>query len=122
MTMSSRLRPGPSNAWAYYLLAMAALIGAYLFVPPPKGYSIVVNVVGVASLIGIAAGVFMNKSGARIAWGLILGGQLLYVVADFYTYTYPDLLGGTVGFPSPGDAIYLSVYPVRLRAGARTAS
>ncbi len=35
----------------------------------------------------------------------------MYVAGDFYTYTYPDLLGGTVGFPSPGDAIYLSVYP-----------
>src|SRR5262249_61564429 len=38
-------------------------------------------------------------------------GQTLYVFADFYPYTYPDLLGGPVGFPSAGDAIYLSVYP-----------
>ena len=46
-----------------------------------------------------------------LAWSLLLVGQALYVAGDFYTYTYPDLLGGTVGFPSAGDAIYLSVYP-----------
>jgi diguanylate cyclase (GGDEF)-like protein/PAS domain S-box-containing protein len=42
---------------------------------------------------------------------LLVIGQTLYVAGDFYTYTYPELLGGTVGFPSMGDAIYLSVYP-----------
>ena len=49
---------------------------------------------------------------ARLAWVLILVGQALYVAGDFYTYTYPDLLGGTVGFPSAGDAIYLQRLPV----------
>ena len=29
-------------------------------------------------------------------------GQLLYVVGDVYTYSYPALLGGAVGFPSAG--------------------
>ncbi len=112
MITGSRMRPGRSNAWAFYLAGMALLIGAYLFVPPFKGYAVVVNVVGVGSLVAIGAGVLMNGSRARLAWGLLLAGQLLYVAGDFYTYTYPDLLGGTVGFPSFGDAIYLSVYPL----------
>ena len=106
-----QLRPGRNSAWAYYLTAMAVLIGAYLFVPPFKGYAVIVNVIGVASLFAIAGGVWMHSARARLAWMLLLVGQALYVAGDFYTYTYPDLLGGVVGFPSAGDAIYLSVYP-----------
>ncbi len=87
------------------------LTAAYLFVPPFKGYAVVVNVIGVSSLVAIAAGIRAARPKARVAWGLILLGQTLYVAGDFYTYTYPDLLGGKVGFPSAGDAIYLSVYP-----------
>jgi diguanylate cyclase (GGDEF)-like protein/PAS domain S-box-containing protein len=111
MTLASRMRPGRSTAWAYYLACMAVLIGAYLFVPPFKGYALVVNAVGLASILAIGGGVIANRSRARLAWGLMLVGQLLYVAGDVYTYTYPDLLGGVVGFPSGGDAIYLSVYP-----------
>jgi diguanylate cyclase (GGDEF)-like protein/PAS domain S-box-containing protein len=94
-----------------YLGAMTLVIGAYLFVPPFKGYALVVNFVGLASLAAIGVGVTMHGARARLAWLLILVGQGLYVAGDVYTYTYPDLLGGTVGFPSAGDAIYLSVYP-----------
>jgi diguanylate cyclase (GGDEF)-like protein/PAS domain S-box-containing protein len=109
----SRLRQGVARyAWVAYLVVMAALIGAYLFVPPLKGYAIVVNVVGVGSVLAIGLGMLLNGSRARLAWGLMLAGQALFVAGDFYTYTYPDLLGGTVGFPSVGDAIYLSVYPL----------
>ena len=79
--------------------------------PPFKGYAVVINVIGISSPLAIAAGMRLHGAKARIAWTLLLVGQLLYVAGDFYTYTYPDLLGGTVGFPSAGDAIYLSVYP-----------
>ena len=99
------------RAWILYLTVQAAMLAAYLFIPPFKGYAVMVNAIGVASLVAIAAGVFLHGAQARVAWGLILLGQTLYVIGDFYTYTYPDLLGGTVGFPSGGDAIYLSVYP-----------
>jgi len=112
MMPASRLRLGQRNAWAFYLAGMAVVIGAYLFVPPFKGYAVMVNIVGVGSLGAIAGGVFAHRAQARLAWLLLLAGQLLYVAGDFYTYTYPDLLGGVVGFPSAGDAIYLSVYPL----------
>jgi diguanylate cyclase (GGDEF)-like protein/PAS domain S-box-containing protein len=99
------------TAWAWYLAAMAALVAAYLFVPPLKGYAVVVNVIGLASPLAIWAGMRLHGAEAKLAWRLLLVGQLLYFAGDFYTYTYPDLLGGKVGFPSVGDAIYLSVYP-----------
>jgi diguanylate cyclase (GGDEF)-like protein/PAS domain S-box-containing protein len=107
----THLRPGARTAWAYYLAAMALLIGAYLFVEPFKGYAVVVNLVGAGSVVAMIAGIRVHGARARAAWTLLVVGQLLYVAGDFYTYTYPELLGGTVGFPSAGDAIYLSVYP-----------
>jgi diguanylate cyclase (GGDEF)-like protein/PAS domain S-box-containing protein len=55
--------------------------------------------------------VWMNRPRASAAWLLILVGQSLYFAGDFYTYSYPELLGGHVGFPSAGDAMYLLVYP-----------
>jgi diguanylate cyclase (GGDEF)-like protein/PAS domain S-box-containing protein len=99
------------TAWIWYVAAMAALLGAYVFVPPLKGYAVVVNVIGVTSVLAIWAGMRLHRAEARLAWRLLLVGQLLFVAGDFYTYTYPDLLGGSVGFPSVGDAIYLTVYP-----------
>jgi len=111
MTVAARLLPGKQTLWAWYIVVLGGLLAAYLFVPPFEGYAIVVNVIGVSSLLAIAAGIAMHRPKAWLAWSLLLLGQALYVAGDFYTYTYPDLLGGTVGFPSAGDAIYLSVYP-----------
>jgi diguanylate cyclase (GGDEF)-like protein/PAS domain S-box-containing protein len=109
--MSARLRPGRHSAWAWYLAAMAVLTFGYLFVTPLKGYAVVINVIGISSPLAIGIGMRLHGAQARLAWSLLLVGQLLYVAGDFYTYTYPDLLGGKVGFPSAGDAVYLSVYP-----------
>ena len=76
--------------------------------PPFKGYAVLVNVIGVASLFAIAVGVLDAPPARRLAGCCCSLGQALYVAGDFYTYTYPDLLGGDVGFPSAGDAIYLA--------------
>ena len=99
------------SVWRWYLAVTAVLTFAYLFVPPFKGYAVLINVIGLLSVLAIAAGIRMHRPQAVLAWSLLLAGQVLYVIGDFYTYTYPDLLGGTVGFPSIGDAIYLLVYP-----------
>ncbi len=111
MTVIALLRPRRTTLWAWYIAAMGALTAGYLFVPPLKGYAVAINVIGLLSVAAIGVGIWIHHPKARIAWTLLLVGQLLYVAGDFYTYTYPDLLGGTVGFPSAGDAIYLSVYP-----------
>ncbi|HEY7396916.1 MAG TPA: EAL domain-containing protein [Gaiellaceae bacterium] len=111
MRLARRIAPGRATLWAWYLAGQTLLLGAYMFVPPLEGYAVVVNAIGFASLVAIAAGIRLHRPQAFVAWTLILLGQALYVAGDFYTYTYPDLLGGTVGFPSFGDAIYLAVYP-----------
>jgi diguanylate cyclase (GGDEF)-like protein/PAS domain S-box-containing protein len=111
VTLVRRIAPGRQTLWAWYMVVLTLLVAAYLFVPPLQGYAVVVNVIGVSSLVAIATGIRLHRPRAVLAWLLILLGQGLYVAGDFYTYTYPDLLGGKVGFPSAGDAIYLSVYP-----------
>ena len=97
--------------WRWYLAVASLLTLAYLFVPPFKGYAGLINLIGLMSPLAIAVGMRMNRPKAMLAWSLLLVGQTLYVAGDFYTYSYPALLGGTVGFPSAGDAIYLLVYP-----------
>ena len=108
--MRANLLP-PRALWVWYLAAMAVLTGLYVFVPPFKGYAALINLIGLCSPLAIAAGIWMHRPRASAAWLLILAGQSLYFAGDFYTYSYPDLLGGTVGFPSAGDAMYLLVYP-----------
>ena len=98
--------------WLWYLAAASVLTIAYLFVPPFKGYAGLINVIGLMSPLAIAVGIRMHRPKAVLAWSLLFLGQLLYVMGDVYTYSYPALLGGSVGFPSAGDAIYLLVYPM----------
>ena len=99
------------RAWRWYIALSAILTLAYLFVPPFKGYAGLINLIGLGSPIAIVVGMRMHRPKATLAWNLLLAGQVLFVAGDFYTYSYPDLLGGKVGFPSAGDAIYLLVYP-----------
>ena len=71
------LRPGKNNAWAWYLVAMAALTFAYLFVAPLKGYAVVINVIGISSPLAIGIGMritglvlplrILKSSGLRLA-------------------------------------------------------
>jgi diguanylate cyclase (GGDEF)-like protein/PAS domain S-box-containing protein len=105
------LRASRSTVWFWYLVGAAALTGCYLALPGVKGNAGLINFIGFLSPAAIGVAMWMHRPKARLAWSLLLVGQLLYVAGDFYTYSYPELLGGTVGFPSPGDAIYLSVYP-----------
>jgi len=101
-----------STLWWWYLGSMTALTVAYEFIPPFKGDAITINFIGLTSPVAIGIGIWMHRPKARFAWLLLLAGQALYFAGDFYTYSYPQLLGGVVGFPSAGDAIYLAVYPV----------
>ncbi|HLX21240.1 MAG TPA: EAL domain-containing protein [Gaiellaceae bacterium] len=112
MSPTEFARPQRRTVWAWYLGAMAVLTALYVFVPPLEGNAALINFIGFTSPVAIGVGLWLNKPRARAAWLLLLAGQALYFAGDFYTYSYPQLLGGHVGFPSAGDAIYLTVYPV----------
>jgi diguanylate cyclase (GGDEF)-like protein/PAS domain S-box-containing protein len=100
-----------SKTWVWFAVGTCGLAGLYMFVPPFKGVGPVMNAVGFSGVVAIVAGIRMHRPRARAAWLLFAVGQFLFFSGDVYTYSNPD-----APFPSPGDALYLAVYPV-LMAG-----
>src|SRR6476646_957759 len=102
---------GHRQLWLAFLLFGALVCGLYMFVPPLKGSGPVINGLGLYGVLGVVAGIRIHRPQARLAWWCFALGLLLFWLGDLYTYSYPKLFGADVPFPSPGDAIYLSVYP-----------
>ena len=98
------------TAWAWYMAAGALVTLMYVMVPPVAGNGRVMNALGLSSSVAIVLGIVFHQPKLRKAWIAFLIGQLLFFMGDVYTYS-PN-----VGFPSPGDALYLAVYPA-LMAG-----
>jgi diguanylate cyclase (GGDEF)-like protein/PAS domain S-box-containing protein len=103
------------TVWLWYLLAGSFFTYLYAVVPAfQRGSAIhgpIINALGVSGVAAILAGMRMHRPKAVVAWSFLALGQTLYLVGDFYTYSLPSLFGLNVGFPSPGDALYLTVYP-----------
>jgi diguanylate cyclase (GGDEF)-like protein/PAS domain S-box-containing protein len=106
--MSTRSR----HYWWLYLAVGAILCGLYVFTAPFQGSGPVINGLGLYGVIGIAGGIRVHKPAAKTAWWFMAGGLALFLMGDVYTYSYPKLFGADVPFPSPGDAMYIAVYPV----------
>ena len=100
------------RAWIIYLAVGGLLTAAYRWYPPLKGSGPLINLLGLSSSVAIAVGMYLHRPKARAAWLLIILGQFLFFAGDLYTYSYPKLFGADVEFPSLGDAIYLTVYPL----------
>ena len=99
--------------WVIYLAVGGVLTLAYVALPPIGGAGprLLINVLSLSSSVAIAVGVYLHRPRAWAAWMLFVLGQFLFFAGDLYTYGYPQLTGADVEFPSPGDAIYLTVYP-----------
>ena len=106
-----------SRAWIVFLGAGAFITALYLFVKPFAGSGPVINVLGLAPVLAIAAGVRMHRPQARFAWMCVALGFFLFWLGDLYTYSYPLLLDREVPFPSIGDGAYLAVYPALIAGG-----
>jgi diguanylate cyclase (GGDEF)-like protein/PAS domain S-box-containing protein len=108
------------TVWLWYLLGGSFVTYLYVVVPSfQRGSTLhgpLINALGLSGAIAIVAGVRMHRPRAVIAWSMMVVGQLLFVAGDFYTYSLTSLFGVHVGFPSPGDGLYLTVYPA-LMAG-----
>ena len=116
MSFLARARASLAHIWVAYVTVGALLTLAYLFAPHLKGNGPLINLLGLSSSLAIVAGVLMHKPRAWVAWLLLACGQLLFFAGDVYTYSYPKLFHHDVPFPSPGDWLYLAVYPA-LMAG-----
>ncbi len=71
-----------------------------------------INGLGLYGVIGVVGGIRVHKPKAAVAWWFMAAGLLLFFLGDVYTYSYPKLFHADVPFPSPGDAMYIGVYPV----------
>ncbi|HEY6523822.1 MAG TPA: hypothetical protein VIY10_08660, partial [Solirubrobacteraceae bacterium] len=100
------------HGWWLYLAVGAITCGLYLFKAPFQGSGPVINGLGLYGVIGVVAGIRIHKPKAATAWWFMAGGLALFFLGDVYTYSYPKLTGADVPFPSPGDAMYIGVYPV----------
>jgi diguanylate cyclase (GGDEF)-like protein/PAS domain S-box-containing protein len=110
----TRLLHRTTPAWVTYLAVGALACGLYLSVAPFKGSGPVMNLIGLSPVLAIVAGVRRHRPAARTAWYLLAAGSALFWLGDLYTYSYPHLLGAEVPFPSPGDALYVAMYPVMM--------
>jgi diguanylate cyclase (GGDEF)-like protein/PAS domain S-box-containing protein len=108
----SALRRAP--VWTAYLALGAIACAAYLVAGPLKGSGPLMNLIGLSPVIAIAVGIRRYRPAAARAWWLLAAGSALFWLGDLYTYSYPHLLGAEVPFPSPGDALYLLMYPVMM--------
>jgi diguanylate cyclase (GGDEF)-like protein/PAS domain S-box-containing protein len=99
-------------AWLAYLAGAAVLTALYLTAAPLKGSGPVMNVLGISPVVAILCAVRLHNPEARAPWLWFAGGFALFWAGDLYTYSYPKVFGADVPFPSPGDALYVLVYPV----------
>ena len=72
------------------------------------------NLIGLSPVLAILLGIEWHRPASRLPWYLLAGGSALFWLGDLYTYSYPHLLGAEVPFPSPGDALYVAMYPVMM--------
>ena len=112
MTFPEVTLTGRDRVWLWYLAVASGLTALYLFAPALAGNGPLINALGLSGVVAIVAGIRMHRPGARAAWWLFAAGQFLFFSGDIYTYSYPKLFGADVPFPSAGDALYLTVYPV----------
>ena len=82
--------------------------------PPFKGSGPLMNLIGLSPVLAILAGIRIHRPASKLPWLLLAAGSALFWLGDLYTYSYPHLLGADVPFPSPGDALYVAMYPVMM--------
>src|SRR5713101_4243587 len=70
------------RAWWLFLVAMAPLVGLYLFGPAVLNQGPVFNAIGLTAVVAILVGVRINRPSDRRPWYLFAFGQALFVAGD----------------------------------------
>jgi diguanylate cyclase (GGDEF)-like protein/PAS domain S-box-containing protein len=100
--------------WVAYLALGGFACVLYVAVPPLKGSGPLMNLIGLSPVLAIITGIRRHRPASSLPWTLLAAGSALFWLGDLYTYSYPHLLGAEVPFPSPGDALYVAMYPVMM--------
>src|SRR5438309_7575044 len=101
-----------TRAWQLYLAAGGLAVVLYLAVPTLNEKGPFFNLIGMSSVVAIAAGIRLHRPARTLPWYLFAGGMFVFMVGDVFYYTIPHFTHQTVPFPSTGDVFYLSVYPL----------
>ena len=105
---------GALRAWRLYALLGVLLACGYFFLPASATrellYNVVVNVVGLATVVAALIGIRVNRPLRSLPWRLFIVGLLLLVAGDVFL-TVSEFLGIELSFPTPADAAYLAFYP-----------
>jgi hypothetical protein len=72
-------RPSP---WAAFLAAGAVLTGAYLWAPGLKGSAPLFNLLGLAPVLAIVAGVWRHAPASKGPWWWFAAGMGLFWLGD----------------------------------------
>jgi signal transduction histidine kinase len=99
------------RAWWLFLLAMAPLVGLYLFGPAALNTGPAFNAIGLSAVVAILVGVRIHRPRHPGAWYLFAAGQALFVTGDVLAYNYERFFGRPIPFPSVADVFYLGVFP-----------
>lgn len=100
-----------ARAWWIFLLAMAPVVGLYLFGPKALNTGPVFNAIGLSAAAAIVVGVRIQRPSHPLAWYLFAAGQTLFVGGDVLAYNYERFFGRPLPFPSSADIVYLGVFP-----------
>jgi diguanylate cyclase (GGDEF)-like protein len=100
------------NTWALYLAAVAFVGGLYFVVPTTTVSKLVLyNGVGLSSVVAILVGIRRNRPADARAWRFIALGAASFLSADLCYYIL-EAVSDQTPFPSPADALFLSMYPL----------
>jgi diguanylate cyclase (GGDEF)-like protein/PAS domain S-box-containing protein len=102
--------------WQLYLAGGSLVTLLYWTASPLQGSGPVINLLGLSGVVAVIVGLRRNRPASTLPWWFFALGLGLFWLGDLYTYSYPKLLHHDVPFPSIGDGIYLTVYPL-LMAG-----
>ncbi|WP_239152045.1 putative bifunctional diguanylate cyclase/phosphodiesterase [Virgisporangium aurantiacum] len=99
--------------WLGWLLCGITSVAVYLQLPDGLTASVLYEVIGAASAVGILVGVRLNRPARPWIWYWFAAGQGTWVVGDiiwtYYVYGLHE-----EPYPSVADAFYLSAYPMLL--------
>jgi diguanylate cyclase (GGDEF)-like protein len=94
-----------------YLACGLAVTGCYPLLPTGGPRDALYGLIGLSCVLAIAVGVRRHAPQRRLAWLLMLVGQLLWSIGDDLGSWLQDIQHSDA-FPSAADAFYLVAYPV----------
>jgi diguanylate cyclase (GGDEF)-like protein len=100
-----------SRWWGWYLAVGSLASVGLVMLPVGLGRDALYSVIGLSSVLAIAAGLRLHRPIRRAPWYWMLAGLALWVAGDTL-WTWYERIAHTDPFPSLADVLYLAAYPI----------